>query len=277
MGVLRGRGMAGSFPFPTRVLVPLDGSPAAARALDPAVLIARQLDCPLELVTVYDPVRGEWARDLDAVAETVDYDRVEVALVGSGWPGDVIVEMAADQPGTLVCMAAQHQDHVDRLILGSVSTHVIRRGNHPLLLVGPGYQPALAPPRYRRLLVCLDGSPHAAGALTAVETWARHTGMEIELVHVAAPTDDPSAVDTTEQQLARTVEALAAGNLAATHTLLTGTDPAERIAHLLTSRPGAIAVTTSHGRTGLAHLLLGGVTVDLLTRSPAPLLLTRTT
>nr|WP_239393972.1 universal stress protein [Frankia sp. CiP3] len=166
---------------------------------------------------------------------------------------------------------------VDRLILGSVSTHVIRRGNHPLLLVGPGYQPALAPPRYRRLLVCLDGSPHAAGALTAVETWARHTGMEIELVHVAAPTDDPSAVDTTEQQLARTVEALAAGNLAATHTLLTGTDPAERIAHLLTSRPGAIAVTTSHGRTGLAHLLLGGVTVDLLTRSPAPLLLTQTT
>lgn len=111
----------------TRFLVPLDGTAGAAAALGPALRAARVLRVPLELLTVRDRVNRAWAEDVDAVAAGLDYDRVEVSMVGSGWPGDVIVDAVAEQPGTVVCMATHDRDRFSRLVAGSVTGHVLRQ------------------------------------------------------------------------------------------------------------------------------------------------------
>lgn len=258
-----------------RVLVPLDGSAEARRSLEPALKIARPMSCPLELVTVYDPVHGRWARELDHVAEELDYGQREVTLVGTGWAGEVIVEMAAEQPGTLVCMTAQQRDQFDRLMLGSVSSHVIRNSSDPVLLVGPSYRYETAPSRYRQLVVCLDDSPRVAEALSVAKKWARIASLNIELVHVASPVEPRPALDSIEANLAHSANTLTTDHTPTTYTLLTHPNPAESIANLLLTRPTAIAFTATHGRSGLTRLLLGSVTAELLTRSPIPLLITR--
>lgn len=257
------------------MLVPLDGSPEAETSIEPALKIARPLDCPLELVTVRDPVYGRWERELDDVADALAYDQVEVTLVGAGWPGDVIVEMASEQPGTLVCMAARHRDQFDRLVLGSVSAHVVRNNPEPVLLVGPNYRTGSAPVTYRELVVCLDGSARSGAALDVAATWARLAHLGVELVHVASPAEPRAARAVTEAELARLADTAFPGDPPTGVTVLVDEDPARAIADLLADRPDALALTVTQGRTGLTRLLLGSFTAELLTRSASPLLIVR--
>lgn len=261
----------------TRVLVPLDGTSTAQRALEPAARIARQVGRPLELVTVQDPVNGRWARDLDGLAESTHYEDVEVEVVCGGWPGEIIVDLAREYPGTLVCLAARHRDRVDRIVLGSVSTHVIQSGAGPVLIVGPGFRPQPSLTRYRRLVVCLDGSPRAAASVATAQRYAEHAGLSIDLVHVVESGEDPAAERAGAEHLAGPGRRLRAAGFRVGSVVLTGADPAESIAGLLREDPATIAVVGSHGRTGLARMLLGSVTMDLIERSPVPLLVTQTT
>lgn len=261
---------------PTRVLVPLDGTATAQRALQPAARIARQLRLPLELVTVQDPVYERWARDLDGLAEATDYADVEVEVVSGGWPGDVIVDLTREHPGTLVCLAARHRDRVDRLMLGSVSTHIIQNGVGPVLIVGPGFRPESSRSDYHRLLVCLDGSPRAAAAVPTAMRFAAHAGLHVDLVHVTDSVDEPAAPPSEHEHLAAAARTLRAAGVDVGTTLLAGEDPAGEVARLLSEDRETIAVVGTHGRTGVARMLLGSVTMDLIERSPVPLLITRT-
>lgn len=259
----------------TRVLIPLDGTAEARHALQPGLRIAEALGCPIELATVYDPVHDRWEHNLDDLAAQLPYAQVEVTLVGGGQPGPVIAEIAAEQSGTLVCMTAMHLDEFDRLALGSVSAHVLRAGNAPILFVGPRYQYVPDPRSYRRVLVCLDGSSRAEAALNVATSWARIFEIEVELVRVIADDEDRTDPDSIRSGLERTTDTLIAEGIPATVTLLAGDDPAERIAELLASRPAALALTATHGRTGLNRLLMGSVTTELLARSPSPVLVIR--
>jgi nucleotide-binding universal stress UspA family protein len=49
-------------------------------------------------------------------------------------------------------------------------------------------------------------------------------------------------------------------------------DPATGILRFARGRPGAVIVMASHGRTGLRRVALGSVTLDVLRRSPRPVL-----
>lgn len=251
------------------MVVPLDGSAQARRALDPAIRVAQVLDCSIELVTVYDPVRGRWARDVEDVADQMACDQVEVAVVGSGRPGEVLTEMVAENPGTLICMATQDHDEFQRLALGSVSTHLIRATDGPILFVGPGCAPQHDLPRYRELVVCIDSSPRAETAVILAAAWAARLELSITLVHVA---DGAASRQRMESELSTYVDRLNDGGTTAAAAVLIADNPAHAIAEFLRSHPGALALTVFHGRGSLTRLLLGSVTSELLTRSPVPVL-----
>lgn len=268
------RGRRGAAVQPTtitRLLVPLDGSAEAAAAIDPALRIARSLQIPLELLTVHDPVHGKWAKDIDDIADHLAYDHVEVALVGAGWAGDVISGMVTEQPGTVVCMATHNRDRFSRLVVGSVTEHVLHRAPAPVLMIGPHYQPGETDVAFQRALVCQDGTPRDASSLATAESWARQLDLELELVHVAAPgTEGPAEVP-----LQEAAERLREGGLTATSTILASAEPASQITEVLRQRPGALAVLNGHARVGLSKFVLGSISSKLLEHSPLPLLITR--
>ncbi len=250
------------------VLVPLDGSTQAKRALDPAMRIAQALGCFIELVTIYDQVHGRWARDLDGVADEMPFDDVEVAVVGSGWPGEVLAEMAGEHPGTLICMATQDQDQLQRLALGSVSTYLMRVLEGPVLFVGPGYTSASAA-GFSELMVCLDDSARAKTAVSLAAVWAARLRIGVTLIHIETDADAQRAM---QSVVATYAEQLTAGGIAATSVVVASDRPAYALSELLLDRSDALALTVSQGRGNLTRLLLGSFTSELLARSPVPVL-----
>ncbi|HVM18989.1 MAG TPA: universal stress protein, partial [Egibacteraceae bacterium] len=209
------------------VLVPLDGSAAARSAIGPALVLARQLACRLELMTVYDPVRDTWERELDRLAEQTGYVAVEVALVSSSSPADVITSMAREQPRTLVCMATQGRGAVDRMLLGSVTSGVLGAGVSPVLLVGAAFAPAGEIDGYRRLVLASDGSGRtAATALPLVRAWVRELDMAVELLAVCSPSDAAPVRGALAPALDGIAEALAGDGIDAGCTLIAADRPA---------------------------------------------------
>jgi nucleotide-binding universal stress UspA family protein len=155
-----GRGSFGPrrlVPSP-RVLVPLDGSEFAEAALPAAGKLASVLGGELCLVRVVPllsslPPPGALGWDISAldrlqaeawpylrgVAErcTREFSCVCRTDVRLGAPADAILGAVDDEPAAAVVMATHAHSGWQRLLMGSVTDHVLRKSTVPLVLVGP--------------------------------------------------------------------------------------------------------------------------------------------
>ena len=143
----------------SRVLVPLDGSELAERALPHAEMLARGMSAEVLLVRVVGAMRLQWLDQVPAnaveaqeAAETAaeEYlDRVEGMLRGDGLEvstsrptGHVagsIIELAGENPGTVVVMASHGRSGMLRWAIGSVTESTVRGSGVPVLIVpSPG-------------------------------------------------------------------------------------------------------------------------------------------
>lgn len=144
-----------SFGSLDRIVIPLDGSPFAERALLPGVALARALGAKVSLLRVVPaaqnkvnerrvdlasaaPPEGEAATYLAQVADRLRGHGVIVeTIVRFGPPAEAIVkECQANQKG-LLAMATHGRTGMDRIRLGSVAMQVLTRGKLPTLLVRP--------------------------------------------------------------------------------------------------------------------------------------------
>ena len=122
-------------PF-ARLLVPLDGSPDAERALGPALDIAERTGAPVTAL------RQTWPGDEDSVALMYPARRtdrcaartdLETTLVDR--ESAVLAITEGIEPGTLVCMGTHGRGRSEAL-LGSVAEGVLRDLGQPLLPAG---------------------------------------------------------------------------------------------------------------------------------------------
>jgi nucleotide-binding universal stress UspA family protein len=140
-----------------RIVVALDGSELAERALAHGEELARRLGAPLHLVRVADVARlrfganeaaeayaalgGELAEEeaeagayLDAIRARLGERGLAVTTeVRRGTAAREVVEAA--RPGDLLVLASHGRDGARRWLLGSVAEDVTRRAPAPVLLV----------------------------------------------------------------------------------------------------------------------------------------------
>ncbi len=143
---------------------------------------------------------------------------------------------------------------------------------------------------YRRILVPVDYSENSKSAVRAALTLARSLGGSLELIHVW---DRPTYVSDgvmvrrpgeEQRSLAELIQANAhkdmddflaslslPSDVSVTHRLCSG-DPASTIIAELKQGKHDLVVLSTHGRTGLIHLLLGSVAEKLVRFSPVPVL-----
>lgn len=128
----------------TTVLVPLDGSPLAERALPYASAVARSLEARVLVLHVTCSV----ARMLE---HEVDLRGIVDRLSGCGLTAEALVrEKACDEdagrvigavahefPADLLEMSIHGRSGVTRLLMGSIAAKVIERSPLPVLLVRP--------------------------------------------------------------------------------------------------------------------------------------------
>lgn len=264
------------------IIVPLDGSTSAERALRAAYAIAERTGAEVIALLVR-------TRPADQVAELERYLESAVArfadsapssmLVVDGEPAAGILD-AAVLPDTLVCMASHGRTGLNRLVLGSVAEEVVRRSGAPVMVVGPSGVGVPLRSERAHLVMCTDGSPAAEAAIPATSSFVQSLDLTCDVVHASAPDEDvslellpaPIPVRTwAERTCQQCVDELHRVGVGATPHLLFG-EPAGTIAgHARATHASFIAVAT-HGRTGLARAALGSTAAAIVRLSPCPVL-----
>ena len=183
-----------------RLLIPLDGSQLAERALAPGFTIAGvgMGQVILLRVPVYKQAMSpgaasygwiisdqEQERGLNDVTEylkakVVDYSRTGLAVRPLARGGDVastIVDTAVDNQVDLIVLTTHGYSGITRWMLGSVTERVLRSAPCPVLVIRHDRP-------IKRFLICLDGSRLAEQALKPGLEIARRLAEKITLLRV---------------------------------------------------------------------------------------------
>ncbi len=275
----------------SRILVPVDGSELAARAIPCAARVARRSGAEIILVeAVSDLGRIHHSEvELEQVVDRLRHQDIAArAVVHCGAPATVVLEVADDQGVDLIVMCTHGRSGIGRWLYGSVADSVLRRSRLPVLLVPATCDRALDGSPRPRILVALDESDLSAAALVPAADLARAMDAEIVLLRVVERRDygmyegatagliDRSAEGRAEAQ--RRLEAIAdelrmAGQDARARALVG--HPVSAITAAAREEGASILVMATHGRGGLARLVLGSVATGTLQRADVPVLLVR--
>jgi nucleotide-binding universal stress UspA family protein len=293
------------------ILVPLDGTRLAEAALPLALRLAQRDGSPIQLVTVWEPMRAlydvygqieTWEREAhaerhrymaDMASRLSDLGVSVTVKYMKGRASDLLPSFAAPENARLVVMATHGRSPLARAGLGSVADQVLRKGTIPVLLIRPedeSPEVELAPARpFGRVVVPLDGSELAEMALQRTLLAGESEPVELTLLRVIAfpspmmlpggglpPGMDQSIVDA-EREAARkyldgVAERLAPWGWQISTKVIEDSSASAGIVDWAYANRVNLIVMATHGRGGAARLLLGSVADKVIRASPAPVL-----
>lgn len=137
------------------------------------------------------------------------------------------------------------------------------------------------------ILVATDFSDAAKVGLSKAAELAREVGARVTVCHVLDPSplapiasDDERVKDAREGDLEKAVHGALTELLETYFTdvedtktaIIVSPNPAEGICHYAEKEDTDLIVLSTHGRTGLAHLLIGSVAERVVRHAPCPVL-----
>ena len=176
--------------MPKTVVVPLDGSTFAERALRPAGEVARRAGAHVVVMTArYGGVVVEPKRYLEEAARTAGIDDAEPVVVEGRLAASAIAGVVSEHPEAAVVMTTHARERLGRALFGSVAEEILREADDAALLIGPSVPDE--PMHPAELIVCLDGSAVADAILPFAAAWARDLHLDVVLLRVSE--SDPEA------------------------------------------------------------------------------------
>jgi nucleotide-binding universal stress UspA family protein len=293
-----------------KILVPLDGSELAERALDPALAIARARDAQVLLLSVpsYHQVVPPASTGYGLVAPNhiVDLGREDAqdylaglqsqarcsdcsiqTVVVEGDVAGCIVDKAAAEQVDLIVMTTHGYSGFTRWMLGSITERVLRGAPCPVLVVRQAIPLCKA-------LIPLDGSSRAQEALEPGLELARILGCQVTLLRADQGEDLSSVeqgllqmagagacqelVEGTEDRLAYYLECLARQYRSpdlVIETAVVQAKPAEAILTYAEAEGIDLIVMATHGQSGLRRWVFGSVTEKILRQAGCAMLVVR--
>jgi nucleotide-binding universal stress UspA family protein len=176
------------------IRVGVDFSAHSTLALEHAVAAARRLGAPIELIHANEAFRDQLAgerrpEELVAFADELEADahnRLEllrsrceeagVEVTARIIRAAAVDALCADEPCRLVAVGATGRSGLDRFLIGSTTTKVIRACRAPILVTRPGRT------AYQRVLVATDFAEPAARALETALALSE-PGARVDLLH----------------------------------------------------------------------------------------------
>ncbi len=292
------------------ILVPLDGSAFAERALEPAADIARRTGARLELATAFCTQMPAWRTSgapvhdprLDAerisalkhyleqtssrVTHDLDVSASGVLLYGPA--AEVLAREIAERPPQLVVMTTHGRGGMSRFWLGSVAEELMRLAQAPILALKLGEGPGLKSFAPKEILVPLDGSERAERVIEDAAWLSARDDVRFTLLRIVAPpvstpyptvfpagaaVDEAEVVAAAEDTLQLVTNRLTARGFHVSGRVAVDTEIARAI---LAAAEGMdlIAIAT-HGFDALRRLLVGTVADKVVRASSVPVLLRR--
>lgn len=194
-----------------------------------------------------------------------------------GSPADVIVSMAGEQKTDLIVMGARGLSPLKEWLLGSVSHRILTLAPCATLIV---HGPVKA---MKQILLPLQGSYDAEAAIRFLQLKPFHEAVEVTLLTVLPSTDQPSpagsaaaasAAEMLEKQtdyIKGVAERLRAIGYQTHGVAVVGT-PATMILQQATTLRSDLILMGTRGRQGIARLMLGSVSHEVLHKMPCPVL-----
>ena len=292
----------------SRILVPTDFSATSDAALAHARRLAIQFGARIHLVHAFeDPyARAAFAAEVyaplpesmrDEMIRKVRQQLVERLTFGAppvdgtsevvtGTTAESIVDYARFIDADLIVMGTHGRRGMAHLLLGSVAERVVRTASCPVLTVRRVPDSA----GVTRILVPTDFSANSDEALEYAVMLAGRCGASVQLLHVLddpfvaeglaaeaylaeAPAMRTAMLNNARERLAHRTGPSQPG-VAITSEVLFG-HGARTIAEFAAARGIELIVMGTHGRTGVAHVLIGSVAERLVRTAPCPVLTVR--
>jgi nucleotide-binding universal stress UspA family protein len=291
-----------------RILVPLDFSPASTEALDHAVSLAKQFRATVHLVHVYPPdeassVPGaghlllQSAEAIERLNEQlagihrkhVPTFRPDNCYVRTGRPYEEIIGLAREIEADLIVLSTRGHSGLKHLLLGSTAERVVRSAPSPVLVARKRKKRSKATREtfaIRTILVPTDFSQCSLAGTEYAAFLARTLGAALRLFHAIYPYTNYVFVDRAGVRVSGLAEALeetARQKMDALKQIdfLRGLPVQSQIRRGYAVDEICVAaaqldvdlvVTSTHGRTGLKHALIGSVAEHVVRYANRPVM-----
>ncbi len=263
----------------TRVLLTLDGSDRAWRALPVADDLAERLGVPLEVlhVSAFPWDVEEERRQLEASLGGHDLRAAPATvttLVQAPTPAATIAHHAAHMPGTLLVMDTAGRGRT-AAVIGSVTTDVLRMTHGPVVAVG-GRATTERISERDQLVIPVDGSAFAEVAVPLGAAMAKALNLRpwvVTNIDADAPTMDDVLDSNYAHLMALRIEELTGADAA--YETLHERHAGEAVADFARSVDAGLIVCSTHGRTGWGRLAVGSVGTAIVHDAPCPVVLVR--
>jgi nucleotide-binding universal stress UspA family protein len=251
----------------TELVVALDGSAFAERAIDVADALAAASGLPLRLVAVrsspadHSATESYLARIARRMSRVTD---VAVALAD-----DVAAGLAGELAhGGLLVLATHARRAVGEVLVGSVADRLLATVDRPLLLVGPAA--GVPNPDFATIVVPDDGGVRSAALRPSAIAWSEHLGAVLWAVQALPATNTDPDLEVLESAHIRRVAKLLGPS--AGWEALHGSDPAADIVAFATERRAGLIAMAVPARHRLGADVGGGVALRVVRHAPCPVL-----
>ena len=286
------------------ILVPTDFSRPSQQAIPWAKFIAHQSHGKIHLVHVHDfeyAIPGEVAlelmfhtdvekslrRDLYRVAAKHDLPNPKTSChIRSGRAFDQVEKLAEEIHADLIVTSTHGYTGLKHVLLGSTAERIVRHSTRPVFVARRAKSGRMRAPRLKKIVVPLDFSKCSEIGLHYAVELARCFGTKLFLVHVvrldyrlmadgyamyAAEEILKVAHEAAEEEMRRVVAATDFGKVEFQTSIETGS-PENRVCSYAQERSADVIVTSTHGRTGFQHVLIGSTAEHIVRYAECPVL-----
>ena len=278
-----------------KIVVPLDGSELAEQAIPYAVMMAKEFQSEVILLTTSEP-EGRFEHPLQAYMEKQTKALKSLKITAGfvclhGNPAAEILKFAEDNGINLIVIST-HGCTGDRCWpLGSIANKVVQRSSIPTLLIRPSQPVEHIEKNLRKILLALDGSPVAEKIMPYVESLAKRMGSEVILFRAIEPISMPfeasyryrkeyeeafvaNAEKESKAYLSEHEGKLRDKGLKVISAVMKG-KPDHAILQYAEDHSVSLIALTTHGFSGIAKWAYGSVAARIIEGSTKPILLMR--
>lgn len=282
------------------ILVPIDGSALSERAVPYAIALGKVLGAKLvfmrAVLTAKDPsaetqrfnhsLMQEAEENLRTVASGAQAEDVSVeSVVWDDEAAHAIVDVAKKKSAHLIVMSSHGRGGLGRAIYGSIAEPVLHRAATPVLVVPAHAHDNWSAAEPFRMVVPLDGSALSEEALAPAAELADAFRAELILIRALPliyPLTGEAFMDPYREPLLAEAREYLRGIAARLREPgrkvpieVAEGDPARMILKAAGDYGAHAIVMTTHGRGGLARLVMGSVADSVLRHSTVPILVLR--
>jgi nucleotide-binding universal stress UspA family protein len=265
------------------ILVPLDGTYLADRAVSYAVKLAKAGAAEVVLYHWAPPpsienhpaderaaslqveARAAEARDSGVHVETI------IDRTAHDDASTAVIDGACARQADLIVMGSHGRSGLQDAVFGSGAERVARSAAASVLVIPADYDRPWAWDPEVRILIALDGSAESEMGLVPAKALADELNAPLLLVRVVEAADQPGALEDAQNYLEVIRDRLQEAGLRVEVRVSGGRPPAAIVA-AATDWSADLIVLATHARDGLARLLTRSVAADTVRASRVPVL-----